>query len=132
MFDKQTRSILTKPEIVRLTTIQPDGYPHTVPVWFMLDGDDIIIFTGRGSRKVKNALENRKGNISFGGDPVGSSCYTIEGDIEIEDDPDHRLTAKITRHYESPEKAEAYLAAWKDDPHVILRLKPRKVIKVGA
>lgn len=132
MISEQVRSVLAQPKIVRLTTIKPDGYPHTVPVWFLLDGDDIIIFTGIGSQKVKNVLENRRGNITFGGDPIGSPCYTIEGDIEVEPDPEHKLTAKITYHYERPEKAEEYLSAWKNDPHVILRLKPRRVIKVGA
>lgn len=132
MFDDDTRANLMRPVIVRLTTIRPNGYPHTVPVWFMLDGDDIIVFAGSRSQKVKNVWENKKGNISLGGDPAGSPCFTIEGDIEIEDDPEHTLTARITHHYESPEKAEEYLREWKDDPHVILRLKPRNVIKVGG
>ncbi len=132
MYDEQVRSELTQPKIVRLTTIQPDGYPHTVPVWFMLDGDDIIVFTGSQSRKVKNALDNKKGNIAFGGDPVGSPCFTIVGDIEVEPDPEHLLTAKITYHYETAENAREYLEAWENDEHVILRLKPHKVIQVGA
>lgn len=128
MINEQVRAVLAQPVIVRFTTIQPDGYPHTVPVWFMLDGDDLIVFSGSEAQKVKNVQENNKGNISFGGDPAGSPCYTILGDIETEDDPEHEITAKITRHYERPEKAEESLTEWKDDRHVILRLKPKRVI----
>jgi hypothetical protein len=83
-------------------------------------------------KKVKNVQQNNKGNISFGGDPAGSPCYTILGDIEIEDDLDHALTARITYHYEKPEKAEEFLTEWKDDPHVILRLKPKRIINAWA
>jgi hypothetical protein len=57
---------------------------------------------------------------------------TIEGDFEIEDDPDHTVTARITYHYESPEQAEAFLKEWEHDPHVIMRLKPRRVVMAGA
>jgi len=131
MIDDQVRSVLMQPVIVRLTTIQPNGYPHTVPIWFILDQDEIILFTGRQTRKVKNILENPKGNISIGGDPVGSASYTVEGNIVIEDDPDHKIAAQITHHYENPEKAEEYLTSWKNDDFVILRLKPQKMIKIS-
>jgi len=40
MFDEAGREFLHKPLLARMTTVGPDGYPHTVPVWFMLDGDD--------------------------------------------------------------------------------------------
>jgi general stress protein 26 len=132
MIDEQVRAVLAQSEIVRLTTVQSDGYPHTVPVWFMLDGDDLIVFSGSEAQKVKNVQQNNKGNISFGGDPAGSPCYTILGDIEIEDDLDHALTARITYHYEKPKKAEEFLTEWKDDPHVILRLKPKRIINAWA
>lgn len=131
MIDDQLRSLLMKPVIVRLTTIQPSGYPHTVPIWFILDQEDILMFTGSQSRKVKNVLENSKGNISIGGNPAGSDCYLIEGDLFIEDDPHHEVTAQITHHYEDDEKAREYLTLWQNDPHVILRLKPRKVVRIS-
>jgi len=131
MLDEKARHDLSQAVIVRVTTIQPDGYPHTVPVWFMLENDDMILFTGRGSRKAKNALANPKGAIAFGGDPVGSPCYLVDGEFTVEDDPAHEVTARITHHYETPERAAAWLADWKDDDHVILRLKPRRVIRVS-
>ena len=41
MLDDTIRAFLQKQLIARMSTIGADGYPHTVPVWFMLDGDDI-------------------------------------------------------------------------------------------
>ncbi|HRQ37871.1 MAG TPA: pyridoxamine 5'-phosphate oxidase family protein [Chloroflexota bacterium] len=131
MFDEQMRSVLAQPVIVRLTTIRPDGYPHTVPVWFMLDGEELVLFSVRDNRKVKNALANLKGCISIGGDPVGSPCYLIDGDLAVADDPDHNIATRITRHYESPEKAQEYLQEWQDADFVVLRLKPKRVVKVS-
>jgi len=131
MLDEQVRSVLSQPVIVRLTTIRPDGYPHTVPVWFMLDGEELVLFSLRDNRKVRNILANPKGCLAIGGDPVGSPCYLIDGDLVVEDDPDHQMAARITNHYESPEKAQEDLQSWKDETFVVLRLKPKRIVKVG-
>jgi general stress protein 26 len=130
LFDEQAREVLQQPVIVRVTTISADGYPHTTPVWFMLDGDDLLIFGNRNTRKMKNILHNPKGSLAIGGDLVGTPTYLIQGDFTIEDDPDHAWATKITRHYEPPEKAEEWLESWKELDFVVLRLKPRRVIKV--
>lgn len=130
MLDEQARNILSQPVIVRVTTINPSGYPHSVPVWFLLEGEDLILFTGRDARKAQNARANPKGAIAIGGDPVGSPCYLVEGDFVVEHDPDHAVTARIVHYYEPPERAVQWLAAWEGDDHVILRLKPRRVIRV--
>ena len=41
MLDETVREFLQKPLIARLATIDGNGYPHTVPLWFDVDGDDI-------------------------------------------------------------------------------------------
>lgn len=131
MFDQRARETLEKAVIVRLNTISEDGYPHSVPVWFLLDGDDLLVFTSASAKKVTNAETNPKGSIAIGGDPVGSPAYLIEGDFTVEDDPDMAITSRITHHYEPPDRAQQWLDAWKNDKHKILRLKPRKVIKIS-
>jgi PPOX class probable F420-dependent enzyme len=131
MFDDQLLTLLTQPVIARFSTVRPDGYPHTVPVWFMLDGEDLLVFSLQGARKIKNALAHPKGCLSLGGDPPSSPGYLIDGDLTVEDDPDHVVAARITHHYESPEKAEEDLAAWRDEAFAVLRLKPRRVLKVS-
>src|SRR5688572_11019201 len=130
MYDDRARQVLSQPVIVRINTITADGYPHSVPVWFMLDGDDLIVFSERAAQKVKNAAANPKGSIAIGGDPVGSPAYLIEGSFALEDDPDHAATARVTRHYD-PVGADKWLHMWKDSDHVILRLKPSRVIRIS-
>ncbi|MBK6326118.1 MAG: pyridoxamine 5'-phosphate oxidase family protein [Chloroflexi bacterium] len=131
LFDDRARAVLSEPVIVRFTTMRPDGYPHTVPVWFMLDNDDLLVFSLREARKVANATAVPRGCLSIGGDPAGSPCYLIDGDLTLEDDPDHSVATRITHHYEAPEDAAKDLAAWQDESFVVLRLKPRRVIKLA-
>ncbi len=131
MFDDQLRTLLMQPVIARFTTVRPDGYPHTVPVWFMLDGDDLLLFSLHDARKVKNARAHPKGCFSLGGDPAGSPGYLIDGDLTVEDDPEHLVAARITNHYEPAAQAAEDLAAWRNEHFVVLRLRPRRVVQVS-
>ena len=40
--------------VVWLSSVQPDGRPHLVPVWFHWDGDRIVAFSKPNARKVDN------------------------------------------------------------------------------
>jgi PPOX class probable F420-dependent enzyme len=131
IFDERARDTLSQPVIVRLTTIRPDGYPHTTPVWFILEGDDLLVFATDDTQKIRNLRGNPKASLTIGGDPVDSPCYLIDGDVILHPDPDQAVAARITRHYETPEKAREWLDSWKDLTFLTLRLNPRRVVKVS-
>ena len=40
----------------KLATVGADGSPHVVPVWFVLDGDDVVFNTGATSRKGRSLV----------------------------------------------------------------------------
>ncbi len=52
------RTLIDGPFIAALTTVAPDGYPHTTPVWCNRDGECVLINTMRGFRKEKNMRQN--------------------------------------------------------------------------
>jgi nitroimidazol reductase NimA-like FMN-containing flavoprotein (pyridoxamine 5'-phosphate oxidase superfamily) len=41
-----------------LSTIDPDGYPHTVPLGYFRLGDDILMGVRPETRKVRNIQQN--------------------------------------------------------------------------
>ena len=131
MFDDTIREFLQKPLVARLSVIDPEGYPHTVPVWFKLDGNDFVVISVRETRKVGYAVANPKGAITVGGDTNDGAGYLIKGDFVIEPDPDDEWVKKLTYHYEEPEKAAQDVADWADLDIIVLRLKPRRVLKVA-
>ena len=130
MFPDTVREFLQKPLIARMSTIDPNGYPHTVPVWFALDGDDIVIISVRETRKVGHILANPKGAVTIGGDPDDGAGYLIKGEFSIEPDPEDAWVRKMTYRYEAPEQAEKDVAAWADLDIIVLRLRPNVVLKV--
>lgn len=131
MFSDETRTFLKKPLIARMTTIDRDGYPHTVPVWFYLDGDEIAIIAVRSTRKVAHIAANPKGAVCVGGDSGDGAGYLLKGEFSIEEDPDDFWVKTLCYHYETPEQAAKDVADWADLDIIAIRLKPKRVIKVA-
>ncbi len=124
------RSALEKPTIIRMAVVDPDGYPHVVPVWFGVDGDDVIIFGFRNTRKVDYIKANPKGSLQIAGDPAGLG-FLLKGEFSLEEDVDHFWAKKITYAYEATkESADKLLAEWSAQPLIVMRFKTNKVIKV--
>ena len=70
---------LRNEEIVRLTTVRPDGQPQAVPVWFLWDGEAFLVYSRPGARKLRNIEANPKINLNLnsnisGGDVVRAEC----------------------------------------------------------
>jgi hypothetical protein len=129
-FDQKALTLLKKPLLARLATVGTDGYPHVVPVWFMLDGNDIVFISSRDTRKVKNLQANPKGAVSVGGAPDDGGGLLIKGNISVEEDPEDRWVKKFCYHYEDKSKAEQDIADWADVDIILLRLKPATVTSI--
>lgn len=47
----------------KLSTVRADGSPHVAPVWFVLDGDDVVFNTGKATVKGRNLA--RDGRVAL-------------------------------------------------------------------
>lgn len=130
VFPEAVRSFMDKPSIARISVIDDQGYPHLIPIWFARDGDELVFFSSRTARKIKHVQSNSKGAVTIGGDPYGSEGYTMKGDFFIQEDDQHRWLREITYRYEPRQLADAYLAEWMHDDLVVMRFKPKQVIRV--
>jgi PPOX class probable F420-dependent enzyme len=52
--------LLTRPLLCALTTINPDGQPHTVPVWCDYDGEHVRVNSPISTKKARNLEVNSK------------------------------------------------------------------------
>jgi predicted pyridoxine 5'-phosphate oxidase superfamily flavin-nucleotide-binding protein len=128
--DETLRTFLEKPLIARMSTLDRKGYPHTVPVWYMLDGSDFMIIGTRETRKVGHILANPKGSLQVGGEPGNGGGYLIKGHFSIEEDPGYIWMKKLIYRYETGEQAKKDVADWSDLDMIVMRLRPEIMIKV--
>lgn len=131
------REYLRQPMIGRLATLDADGTPHVVPLWYVVEDerDEIVIMTDRASRKAVNALARSRGAVQIGGDPAGepnryTPGYLLQGEFVVSTDTDKAAMKRITRHYLPPDAAEAQIAQWINDDTVEIRLRVSKVVRV--
>jgi PPOX class probable F420-dependent enzyme len=52
------RDLVECPRVAALTTVTPDGYPHTSVVWCDFDGESVRVNTMRGFAKERNMRRN--------------------------------------------------------------------------
>ena len=52
--------LFSRPIVCILTTINPDGQPHTVPVWCDYDGERVRVNAPAATRKARNLQRNPK------------------------------------------------------------------------
>lgn len=131
MFTDEIRQFLQKTLIARMSVVDPRGYPHTVPVWYYLDGDDIVVTSMKKTRKNGFIPQNPKGSITVGGQPGDGGGYLLKGEWSVEPDPQCEWLMKIAVHYTGREQAEKDVPIWSQEINELLRLKVKKIIKVA-
>jgi PPOX class probable F420-dependent enzyme len=68
-----------------LATINPDSTPHQSPVWYELQGDEIMMNTRRGRVKDRNLRRDPRCSLCV---EEGYTWVTIAGTARLIDDPD--------------------------------------------
>ena len=64
-----------------LTTVTADGQPQTMPVWFIWDGEEIVVYSDHRAKRNRNLESNPR--LSFHlGDDQGADIVSIEGTAE--------------------------------------------------
>lgn len=110
--------------LASLTTLRPDGSPHVVPVGFSYDPDErlVRIITRAGSTKVRNA---RRGGRAAVSQVDGGRWLTLEGRVEVTDDPDR--VAEAVRRY-----AQRYRQPGESPERVAIEIRVDRVLGRGG
>jgi PPOX class probable F420-dependent enzyme len=73
--DERLRTDIT----IWLCTVRPDGRPHAVIVWFLWDGEAILIFSKPNNQKLRNIEHNPNVVLALDDTKGGSLPVAIEG-----------------------------------------------------
>src|SRR5690349_1538942 len=96
--------LLAGTRTAHVATVRADGRPHIAPVWFTLDGDDIIFTTWHTTVKARTIAREPRISLSVADPAPPYSFVAIEGHATLSDD----LTA--LRHW-ATRIAERYVGA---------------------
>lgn len=77
---ERAESRLSSNLIAWLTTVRPDGQPVTVPVWFLLRGDEtILLYSQPQQAKLRNIAHNPKVSFALDVTDIGRNIVRLEG-----------------------------------------------------
>ncbi|RJQ80669.1 PPOX class F420-dependent oxidoreductase [Amycolatopsis panacis] len=117
-----------------LATVRPDGRPHAVPLWYAVDGSDVLLNLSRDSVKGRNLDNTPTLALTVHDDVAPYSFVTVEGDGEIVADPAQvRAGAEaIARRYLPAEARDGYVGYAVSPGKVLVRVRPARLTGVDA
>jgi len=81
----QAEAALRDDPVVWLSSVQADGRPHVVPVWFHWDGERIVAFSKPHARKVDNLRDKPRVMLAVGTPGPDFEVELIEATAELPD-----------------------------------------------
>jgi PPOX class probable F420-dependent enzyme len=92
----------------KLSTVREDGSPHVAPVWFLLDGDDVVFTTGKDTVKGRNLVRDGRIALCVDDDRPPYDYVVLRGRARLSEDPDElrHWAARIGARYMGEDRAE--------------------------
>jgi PPOX class probable F420-dependent enzyme len=115
----------------KVAVVRKDGSPLVTPVWFLVDGDETIVFT-TGKRSVKgHALErDPRVSICVEDDEPPFGFVRVDGVAELSEDPaELRLVAtRIAERYMGAGRAQEFGERNSVPGEILVRVRPTHVV----
>lgn len=139
MVDVTHRQILTEEVIEFLGTgtrtgmlgyVAADGRPLVAPVWFVVDGGDLVLNTGRDTAKGRALARDPRVTICVDDPHPPYSFVQVQGIASLSEEPGE-VRAVATRagaRYMGPERAEEFGRRNGVPGELAVRVRPTKVI----
>lgn len=123
----QIDAFLQERHTVVVGTVYPDGQPHLTTVWYRWDGEAFWIATNRTTVKYRNLRRDPRITLLVDAPPRETSvaAYGRAEEVARDEGAWEGALAIVSRYVED---AAAYLEERRDEPRVLLRVKPARMV----
>ncbi|MEV6765691.1 PPOX class F420-dependent oxidoreductase [Streptomyces sp. NPDC051105] len=114
----------------KLSTVNADGSPHVAPIWFLLDGDDLVFNTGKETVKGRNLARDGRVALCVDDDRPPFHFVVLNGRARLSEEPaELRDSAtRIAARYMGEERAEEFGARNGVPGELLVRVTVEKVV----
>ena len=95
----KVRTLFDGKNFAVLSTLEPDGKPHSTVVWVKRDGDDILFALPKSRRKTANLNRDPRAAVVIFDASHPYESAQVQGTASIEDDPDGVLIDELSHKY---------------------------------
>lgn len=131
MDQDQTRAFLQEgTRTGKLATTGPAGGPHVVPVWFVLDGADLVFTTSSGSVKARHLSLQPEVSLCVDDETPPYAFVTVWGTAQLELHPADLLawTTRIAGRYVDSGAAAAVGMRNAELDDLLVRVRIRRAV----
>lgn len=132
--DDITAFLRDNPRPAYVATTRADGRPHVAPVWYVMDGEQVVFTTDRDSVKGRNLLRTGIATVTVDDPEPPFSFVVLEGQAEAKEDRAAvlRWATTIAAKYLGDDRAEA-VGKRSDVPgELIVRITPVRATGMRA
>lgn len=131
MTDQQWRDFVSAgTRTGKLATTRADGSPHVTPIWFLLDGDDVVFNTEADGVKGRNLTRDGRFALSVDDDQPPYAFVVLQGRVSVLDDPAQtsQWAGRLGARYMGEDRVEEYAARNGGPGNLLVRAHVEKVI----
>jgi PPOX class probable F420-dependent enzyme len=122
--------MLQSESVVWMSTVNPDGTPHLVPIWFSWDGATVLIASKPNARKVANLRANPAVMLALGEPDEDFDVGMIQGVAELCHEPASELVP--SSHFAKYRRQMAAIGLSRDEflatYSQVIRIRPTRFL----
>lgn len=114
----------------KVGVVRSDGRPHVTPVWFILDGEDVVFTTWHESIKARHLKRDPRICLCVDEETPPYSFVMVEGTAEISRNPDQLFfyARRIAGRYIGEDQADAYGKRNSVEGELLVRITPTHIV----
>ncbi len=133
MTDEQAYAFLAEgTRTGKVATTRSDGRPHLAPIWFVVDGHDLVFMTGAETVKGKSLRRDPRVSLVVDLEAEPYAFVMVEGTVTLSDDHEAMLplSIKIGERYMGAERGNEFGRRNAVPGELLVRLSPTKIVAI--
>ncbi|GGV29782.1 PPOX class F420-dependent enzyme [Streptomyces longisporoflavus] len=118
----------------KLSTVRADGSPHIAPIWFLLDGDELVFNTGTETVKGRNLARDGRVALCVDDDEPPFAFVVLQGQARLIDDLEEvrHWATRLAARYMGEARAEEFGKRNGVPGELLVRVRIDKVVAQAA
>ncbi|GGL86877.1 PPOX class F420-dependent enzyme [Streptomyces fumigatiscleroticus] len=114
----------------KLSTVRADGSPHVAPVWFLLNGDELVFNTGKDTVKGRNLARDGRVALCVDDDRPPFDYVVLHGRARLSEDLGEmrHWATRIAARYMGEDHAEEFGSRNAAPGELLVRVTIDKVV----
>lgn len=114
----------------KLAFMATDGRPVINPVWFILEGDELVFNTGKDTAKGRAILRDPRVALCVDLEQPPYGYFQVQGTATVSEDPAEllRTATAIAARYMGPDRAEEFGKRNGVPGELVVRVRPTKIL----